>query len=583
MHQGFHEKSALTGGQNQKEGIMPWPTTKELDRPFLSAVKANDFVAAVSRQRRIAAITFLIIFGAVIFFGLLFSDRYEAQMEILVEQGQIRRAEPVVTSGPDARPIVTPPGTAGDEALNSEIALLRSQSVLMQVVKTCGLDARPGIWGKMRDGLWAKAGAWDLRGLLRGTSYLIPLLRQPSPDERTVRATRLLASKLRIEALKMSDVIQVSYRSNDPQLAAQVLNELGTVYLKEHALAHHPPGDLQFFEQETAQARDQMNQAEQKLVAFTQQGGVASGQEQLDDAIKRLSDVQAQQGQTQATLAGTEQRLHTQLAQSRIIPPRQTTELKSSDSAILLQQLKSSLLNLQMRRTELLTKYEPTYPLVQEVDQQIAEAQAALNDAEKSRVQERTTDRDPDYEMVREDVTRSTAEAAALRAQNVALDKEAAEDQAKVQWLQQQATQQQDLMRDAKSAEQNYLLLLQKEQEARISNQLDEHGILNVSIVQRAMVPVLPVHSAFWYLAYGSMLGLLCAFATAAGADRMDPTLRTPDEVEMTLQTQVLAAFSVPSLALPSQSARERRTRAGTNSFERDRQPGRAGTMFIDV
>jgi len=578
MHQEFH-KPTLRG--NQQEGLIPRTAMRTQDRPFFGAVHANELFAAASRQRKIAAIAFLAIFGVVIIFGMLLSDRYEARMEILVEQGQLRRAEPVVTSGPNAQPIVAEPSVNGDEALNSEIALLRSESVLLQVVTTCGLDARPGLWGRMRDGLWAGATNWGLERWLRGVAFVVPVLRQPSKEERTAAALRLLASKLRIEVLKMSDIISVTYRSDDPQLAAQVLNTLGAAYLKEHALAHHPPGDLQFFQKETEQAHAQMDQAEQKLVNFTHQGGVASGQVQLDDALRRLSDVQARQSETRTSMAGTEQRLRTLLSQSKVIPQRQTTQLKMSDSAILLQQLKSSLLNLQMRRTELLTKYEPSYPLVQEVDRQIAEAQAALNEAEKSQVQERTTDRDPTFEMVREDLTRSTAELATLKAQDTSLAKEEASDQARAEWLQQQATQQQDLMRDAKSAEGNYLLLLQKQEEARISNQLDQERILNVSIVQPALAPVLPVHPAQWYLGYGSLLGILCAFAFAAGADRLDPTLRTAEEVETALQTHVLASLSLPSMALlKHQTPDERTGPTRTNRRADSRSNGTSARIF---
>ena len=53
-------------------------------------------------------------------------------------------------------------------------------------------------------------------------------------------------------------------------------------------------------------------------------------------------------------------------------PTRLTTQVKKGDNAQVLQNLKSTLLTLEMKRTELLTKYQPTYPLVVEIDKQIA-------------------------------------------------------------------------------------------------------------------------------------------------------------------------------------------------------------------
>jgi uncharacterized protein involved in exopolysaccharide biosynthesis len=354
---------------------------------------------------------------------------------------------------------------------------------------------------------------------------------------------QLLASKLRIEVLKMSNIIVISYRNNDRQLAARVLTSLGDVYLWEHAKAHHPPGELDFFQKETREARVQMVDAEQNLVKFTRDGGVASGQTELTDALRRLSDVQAQQGETQTAIAGTKKRIEALVEQTQNIPQRQTTMLRTSDNAILQQQLKSSLLNLEMKRTELLTRFHETYPLVVEVDKQIAQARLALADATATPVQEKTTDRDPIYEMVRQDLTHSNAELVTLRARANSLNQEAAEDRARVEWLQQQSVAQGDLLRIAQAAESNYMLLLHKQEEARISDELDSRRIFNVSIIQRASTPVLPMHPATWYLMYGAMLGIIFSFGTAVGADRLDPTFRTLDELELTLQVPILAVL----------------------------------------
>ena len=54
------------------------------------------------------------------------------------------------------------------------------------------------------------------------------------------------------------------------------------------------------------------------------------------------------------------------------------------------------------------------------------------------------------------------------------------------------------------------------------------------------MVPVLPVHSAAWYLLVSGLIALLGALGVTFAADYMDPTLRTPQEVESYLNVPVL-------------------------------------------
>lgn len=531
---------------------MAWNSVKMLEGSTANVSAVDEFIAALSRQRRIAIAAFAVVFSAIIVFGLILSDRYEAKMEILVDTGQLRRADPVLTSQANAQPIVNPGKNGTDESLNSEIALLRSQNVLEQVVRKSDLTSRPGGWDGSKLWVWRHADGWHLAGVLRPIAYVIPFLRRPSQAVLTARAVRRLSGKLDIKVLKLSDVIEVTYRSNDPQLAKTVLNSLGSVYLKEHALAHRPPGELAFFKKETVQAHANMLQAEQKLIAFTRTNGVASGQLQLDDALKQLSTTQAGLYDTHAALAATQQRIHSLTQQASEIPPRQTTQLKTSDSAILLQNLQTSLVALQLKRTELMTQYQPTFPLVVEVNHQIAETQAAINKARQAQLEEKTTDLDPNYEMVRQDLTRSNADLASLRARALVLGGQSQQQTAHVKRLQQLMIAQQNLMRDAQAAEANYTLLLHKQEQARIADQLDKERILNVSIVQPASAPVLPVHSSAWYLIYGSLLALICALVVATGADRLDPTLRTPAEVELLLGTSVLAMLPNRVELLPS-------------------------------
>src|SRR6266404_9226010 len=74
-----------------------------------------------------------------------------------------------------------------------------------------------------------------------------------------------------------------------------------------------------------------------------------------------------------------------------------TTVVRNADNPQLLEKMKSKLLELELKRTELLTKYEPTYRLVQEVDQQIAEAKASIAAEEQAPLRDQTTEPGPNH------------------------------------------------------------------------------------------------------------------------------------------------------------------------------------------
>jgi uncharacterized protein involved in exopolysaccharide biosynthesis len=105
------------------------------------------------------------------------------------------------------------------------------------------------------------------------------------------------------------------------------------------------------------------------------------------------------------------------------------------------------------------------------------------------------------------------------------------------------AIEQEQLLHDLKATEEKYLLYLNKREEARIGDALDQGGILNVTIAEQATVPALPQLSA---LSYG-FIGLACAstlsITLAFVADYLNPAFRTPDEIVAYLGSPVLASL----------------------------------------
>ena len=137
-----------------------------------------------------------------------------------------------------------------------------------------------------------------------------------------------------------------------------------------------------------------------------------------------------------------------------------------------------------MKRTELLTKYQPTYPLVQEVDKQLMDTRLALAKEESSPVKEETTDQNPTYAWVNSELAKAKADLSGFQARETALTAIVNVYMAQARQLEQQGILQGDLMRTEKADEANYLLYTKKKEEARIEDALDRTRLLNVSVAQ---------------------------------------------------------------------------------------------------
>jgi uncharacterized protein involved in exopolysaccharide biosynthesis len=197
-----------------------------------------------------------------------------------------------------------------------------------------------------------------------------------------------------------------------------------------------------------------------------------------------------------------------------------------------------------LKRTALLEKFKPDYRPVQEVQKQIDQTIETIAKAEKSPNREETTDRNPSYEWLRAELTKSNAELASLHAR-------ASETLSVIQQYRKQlgvidvnGAQQENLTREVKEAEGNALLYKQKREEARIGDALDRQRIVNVAIAEAATVPALPArpHWALTLL-FGTLLACLVSPGVAFAVDHFDPSLRTPDELRDVLQIPVLAAL----------------------------------------
>jgi uncharacterized protein involved in exopolysaccharide biosynthesis len=358
------------------------------------------------------------------------------------------------------------------------------------------------------------------------------------------KATKRLAQGLNVQEDKTSDVIDVTYgHKGDPETAACVLQNLSKLYVEKHLHLIRPTGTSDFFAQEAEKYHELLVDSDARLASFGKQEGVVAPdierQFMAQEVVKFVSTLHG----AQQAIAADQQRINEEQAQLKTIPERSPTQEVTNASAILLQNLQAELLAAQVKRTQLLLKYEPTYPLVREVDQEIAQTQKAIDEAQKSVYLTQTTDRDPTYEILREDIAKTQADLAAQRATATAVSQSLQSMHEQMVNLDEKSVKQADAVREAKVNEANYLLYVSKREQERTSDALDQRSIANVSIAVPPVVPVLPAHSPLFVLAIGFLLAITVSVAAAFVSEYIDPSFRTPEDVVATLSIPVLASM----------------------------------------
>jgi uncharacterized protein involved in exopolysaccharide biosynthesis len=469
-----------------------------------SDLSVRDMIAPLFRRKRLIIVVFLSVFGFVVLLAAVKGPAFASHMAILVNR---ERLDPLVSTEATTQ-MISPGNPVTAEEINSEVELLKSRDLLEQVVLANGL-AKPS----------------------EGFSLGKLLHPDQSEENRIARAVKGMASQLKIEAKIKTNIIEIAYSSSDPRLSYGVLKSLGDLYAAKHEAVHRPAGSYQFFAKETQKYHDELENAESKLRQFGKQNGVAAPEEQRTNLALQAANSVGLQHLAEQSIAADEERIRNDQKQIGVTPPRAPTTQASSAADRRIDDLNASLLAAQTKRSQLAVKYDPSYPLMQEADLEINQIKVALSQAEVTRYVTETTDRDPTFELLREDIVKSQADLAAQRANLNATGHSIHSIQGQMVKLDQLSIEQQDLLRDAKAAENNYLLYLAKREQELTTDALDRTRIANVAIAVPPAIPVLPVFSWPVIILMASGAAVFLSFGTAYLVDYTDSSFHNPAQV----------------------------------------------------
>jgi uncharacterized protein involved in exopolysaccharide biosynthesis len=472
-------------------------------QPTRRPVLLRDVVFLMFRHKWLLATSFFTIVLVAVGSALMLPLKYESSIKLLVQR---ERANIPISPGRDD--VDRGPAEEISEAeMNSELELLRTDDILRNVVLQTGL-------------------AGD----------------HPSSKKIDLAAARL-KSNLHIEPINKSDIIGATYRSTDPQLSAKVLNTLVTLYFEKHLQVSRQTGELEFFDRQAEHYKRQLEQVEKKLAA----SHIVSAQLSRDKMVDKVGNLKAAAAETEAAIAETEKRIASLKDLETRTPERLVTEKRTEDNPQLLQTMKSTLLTLQLSRDQLLAKYQPDYRPVLDINKSITDTQAAIALEESRPIRQETTNQNTAFEWIRTELARAEADLQGLRGRERADSRILASDDQDLHSLNADGIEEQDLLREVKAAEDNYLLYSQKREEARISGELDEKRIVNVVVVQSPSVPATHVHQRKKLVMLGVIAAVLLSLVLVLVADFFNPRFRSLHELTDSLDLPVLAAIPSPN------------------------------------
>ena len=485
MNQGAQDSGAVT--PHTQSALSSKPRLPSRYTQWMGDVPEERFAVSLwriirSRWWTVAAFT-LVVVAIVVTASLLMKAQYEAVGQVVFHRENDSGV--LGFKGVDASLVEDPEDRA---AIDTQIGILETDALAMVVINDLHLDKNPKFAG----------GAGQ----------------PPSNEDRMVESFH---KSLKISKVKGTRLIEIRFRSTDPKLAADAVNQLANAYLdqfyKSQIQASTQISD--FLASQLKELQAKVEESQHKLIDYQKENGIFGLDDKQNIVTAKLDDLNRQL--TAAEGDRVQKEVTYRLARSG--QPELIAKLEPDS---LVTKLRAQQADLENQMAQASVQLGPAHPKIVELSKQIAQARQSV-DAEIGRVGEQIT-----YEykgaVGREQMLRH-----ALEAQKQTADK-----------LNANVIESDILKHEFETNRKLYEDLLQKQKEVSISASLKSS---NIWIVDPARPPRRPAEpNILRNFALSLLCGILGGVLTAFGLGKMNEKISSLE--------QAVIASPLPSLGV---------------------------------
>jgi capsular exopolysaccharide synthesis family protein len=343
-------------------------------------------------------------------------------------------------------------------------------------------------------------------------------------------------SRLRVEAVRSSRLVDVHFESIEPKLAADAANTLADLYVENNFRKKYD-STMQATEWMSGQLREvktKMEESHEALVKYERDNQIFSLNEGQNVTLTKLGDLNREVTEAEGERIARE-------SQAQLVASRRLDDLPAVAQSPLIQDLEKRLSQLEDDDVEACATLGPKHPRVLRLERQSAEIKAQL-EREKQQVANRI---ESEYE-------------AALKREQL-LRKSLERQEAEANVLNSKLVEYSLLKREYETNQQLYESLLERLKEAGISSGLRSS---NIHVVDRARPPLTPIRpKKTTNILMSLVVGLVLGAVLALFNEYLDNSVKVPEDVEHLVNLPVLGI--IPSVSSVNGRGGSRRTLPG--------------------
>jgi len=428
---------------------------------------------------------------------------------------------------PEVNPRQQPIPQVREEDLNSVVAMLGGRELIRETLQGIAVEPSAGGAGAAGPGFVGAIMRAPI-DMLRGAYYGLHGRIRPSALDRRVGD---VAERLQIMPIRRSNVVGLAFEDSDPIWAARFLDRFLDHFLSAYARIVDPTKAEAFFATQSDLLATKLRDSEHALKAYRGQVGIVSLEDQRKSVVAALADAESAFDRAEIDLAASRKRLAAITAAlpkvSRMVP---TARREVHDAT---SQVRGHLMLLEVKRADMLQRYNPESIRVGELDEQIAAARETLTRAAADPTEEHEYGLNRTFETLSVEHALESARVEETGARLAALERQVGHLRERAIAFDAESIDLERLERDRAIDEEIYAAYLQQREAARLSNALNQSQILNLAVAASAATATTPVRPRLRVnLTIGLLLGLACGALAAFARDASSGGIEFPEDVE---------------------------------------------------
>lgn len=519
----------------------------------------GDYLRVVFKRKALIAGVFLAVtvgIGVTIFRQPII---YEVSGKLLVSRARADLVLSPSVSGGGGPGFILPQ----EQDLTAEVEFLKSRTLSKGVVEGLALnrptqasaDKAPVMLASLLE-MPVSLAAWLPPGL--GGSSAGPVEDERGQPSRLDRMAAGIQRGLQIQVLPNSSVIEVRYRNTDPERAVAVVNTLLKLYLDRYPELRRPHGVAAFFASQRTIYEHKLRDAEAALRDFEGRTALINASAQLEVYSRQLAEAELTLQKVHFNVLDKRQKLISNKAHLASMPERILSSQTNRYNP-LIDIFETRLLEMEMEREKVLQSYTPQDRRVQDIEGRIAGLRQRIGEQRHWVPATETTQIHPLRASLQESLMGTETSLSRLK-----IDEDEANDlivmlKRRIGEMAQLAVDRAELLREVKAHEEAYLLYRKKVEEARISEAMDEHKMMNVTIADEATTPLGPITDKNLSYVFALMVGLVGGVGSGFLREFFDDSVKTMADVTSSTALPVLAS-------IPEEDARGRKNGGTTRT-----------------